>query len=108
MNQQHHQIVRVEAELIDTASVELTLVPVSKGSRAALELTSIRDGVWLPDRLRVFALARMGLLRVLRIEERVQYSRYSSVRADARTIYPAERRDARNAKLTGFAKATSR
>jgi hypothetical protein len=86
VDQQDHQIVKVEAEVIDTMSVGLFLVRVAKGSRATLELTCVSDGVWLPDRLQVFASARLGLLQVLHIEQRVHYSRYSSVPADARTI----------------------
>ena len=107
VDQQDHQIVKVEAEVIDTISVGLFLVRVAKGSRATLELTQVGDGVWLPDRLQVFASARLGLLKALRIEQTVHYSRYRSVPADARTIYPAEGRDARSAGLNRFAKAIS-
>ena len=39
VDQQDHQIVKVEAEVIDTISVGLFLVRVAKGSRATLELT---------------------------------------------------------------------
>ena len=97
---------RVEAEVIDTILVGLFLVRVSKGSHATLELTSAWDGVWLPDRLQVFASARLGLLKGLRIEQTTHYSRYSSVPADARAIRPAEGLDARSAGLSQFAKAT--
>ncbi len=51
VDQQDHQLVKVEAEVIDTISVGLFLVRVAKGSRATLELTLRSDGVWLPDRL---------------------------------------------------------
>jgi hypothetical protein len=105
VDQQDHQIVKVEAELIDTIWLGLFLVRVAKGSRAILELTCVSDGVWLPERLHVFASARLGLLQALRIEQSVHYSRYSSVAADARTIYPAEGRDALSARLNQFAKA---
>jgi hypothetical protein len=107
VDQQDHQIVKVEAEVIDTIWMGLFLVRVAKGSRATLELTSVSDGVWLPDRLQVFASARLGLVKALRIEQRVRYSRYSSVPADARTTYPAEGRDARSARLNRFAKTTA-
>jgi hypothetical protein len=107
VDQQDHQIVKVEAEVIDTISMELFLVRVAKGSRATLELTCVTDGVWLPNRLQVFASARLGLLKTLRIEQRVDYSHYSSVPADARTIYPAEGPDARSARLNRFAKVIS-
>jgi hypothetical protein len=106
VDQQDRQIIRVEAEVVDTISVGLFLIRVAKGSHATLELTSVWDGVWLPDRLQVFASARLGLLKALRIEQTVHYSRYSSVQADARAIYPAEGRDTRSAVLNQFAKAT--
>ena len=95
VDQQDHQIVKVEAEVIDTISVGLFLVRVAKGSRAILELTCDSDGVWLPDRLHVFASARLGLVQALRIEQSVHYSLYSSVP------------DARDAGLNRFAKGTS-
>jgi hypothetical protein len=107
VDQQDHQIVKVEAEVIDTIWVGLFLIRVAAGSRATLELTQVNDGVWLPDRLQLFASARLGLLKALHIEENVQYSRYSSVPAYARTIYPAVGRDAGSASLNRFAKATS-
>ena len=95
VDQQDHQIVKVEAEVIDTISVGLFLVRVAKGSRAILELTCVGDGVWLPDRLQVSASARLGLLQALRFEQNIHYSRYSSVP------------EARDARLTGFVKAAS-
>jgi len=105
VDQQDHHIVKVEAEVVDTISVGLFLVRVAKGSRATLELTCVNGGVWLPDRLQVFASARLGLLESLRIEQRVHYSGYSNVATDAGTIYPAEGRDALNARLYQPAKA---
>lgn len=107
VDQQDHQLMRLEVEVIDTISVGLFLVRVAIGSRATLELTCLRDGAWLPDSLQVSGSARLGLLKALRIERNVHYSRYSSVPADAGTIYPAAGRDARGARLNRFAQATS-
>jgi hypothetical protein len=98
VDQQDRQIVKVEAEVIDTIWVGLFLIRVAAGSRATLEMKCVSDGVWQPDRLQLFASARLGLLKALHIEENVQYSRYSSVPAYARTIYPAEGRDAGGAR----------
>jgi hypothetical protein len=106
VDQQDHQIVKMEAEVIDTLSFGLFLVRVAKGSRATLELARVSEGVWVPDQLEVFASARLGLLQTLRIEQRVHYSRYSSVPEVAGTIYPSEVRDASGAGLNQFAKAT--
>jgi hypothetical protein len=90
VDQQDHQIVRIDAEVIDTISVGLFLVRVAKGSRATLQMTSDGDGVRLPDRLQVCASARLGLLKVVRFEQNTHFSRYNSVPADARIIYPAQ------------------
>jgi len=98
VDQEDHQIVKVEAEAIDTIWVGLFLIRVAEGSCATLEMAQVSDGVWLPDRLQLFASARLGLLKALHIEEKVQYSRYSSVPDYARTIYPAEGRAAGSAR----------
>ena len=110
VDQLDHQIVKVEAEVIDTIWIGLFLVRVAKGSRATLELTRVSNGVWLPDRLQVVASARLGLLKTYRFEQRVHYSRYSCVLTDARTIAPAEVRDSQSriATMKRLAKATSR
>jgi hypothetical protein len=107
VDQQDRQVVKVKAEVIDTISIALFLVRVGKGSRAVLEMTRTGDGVWLPDRLQVLASARLGLLKVLRFEQRVDYSRYSSVPTDARAIYPAEGREPSSARLNRSAKLIS-
>jgi hypothetical protein len=107
VDQQDHQIVKVEVQVIDTVSVGLFLVRVAKGSHATLELTRVGDGVWLADRLKVFASARLGLLKTFRFEQLVDYSRYSCVPAVARAIDPGEGRDSHIGRLNPSAKATS-
>jgi hypothetical protein len=107
VDQQDHQIVKVEVEVIDTIWMGLFLVRVAKGSRATLELTCLNDGVWLPDHLQVLASARLGFLNALRIEQNIQYSLYRRVPTDARTIYPAEAADAGSARLNRFGRAAS-
>jgi hypothetical protein len=107
VDQQDQQIAKVEAEVIDTISIGFFLVRVATGSRATLEFTCIRGGVWVPDRLQVFASARLGLLQTFHIEQQVHYSQYNSVAVDARTVYPAESRDTRRAGLNRSTKAIS-
>jgi len=108
VDQQDRQIVKAEAEVTDTVSLGLFLFRVAKGSHGSLELTCVSGGIWLPDQLLVFASVRLGLVKALRIEQRVHYSRYDGVPADARTSYQAEGRDAHSARLNRFAKAASR
>jgi len=106
VDQQDRQIVKAEVEVMDTISMGLFLVRVAKGSHATLELTPAQEGVWLPDRLQVFASVRLGLVQVLHIEQTVRYSRYGSVPADGGAIHIAEGRDSRTAGRKQFAKAT--
>jgi hypothetical protein len=97
-----HGQVAAREKVIDAISVGLFLVRVAKGSHATLELTSAWGGVWLPDRLQVFATARLGLRQVLHIEQTIHYSRYSSVPADVRAIHPADGRDTLSAVVSPF------
>jgi hypothetical protein len=110
VDQRDRQIVKVEAEVIDTIWMGLFLVRVAKGSRATLTLTRVSDGVWLPDGLQVVASARVGLLKTYRFEQRVHYSGYSCIPADSRMIFPAESGDShsRIATMTRPAKVPSR
>jgi hypothetical protein len=104
VDQQDHQIVKVEAEVIDTIAVGLFLVRVAKGSRAILQMTTLGDGVRLPDHLQVFASARLGILKVVRFEQSTHFSRYGTVPTNARIGYPTQ---SRVPGLYPFAKASS-
>jgi hypothetical protein len=75
VDKQDYHLVKVEVEVVGTISVGLFLVRVAKGSRAAFEQTRVNDEVWLPRRVQVFASARLGLLKVLHIEQEVIYSK---------------------------------
>jgi hypothetical protein len=101
VDQQEHQIVKVEVEVVDAIWVGWFLVRVAAGSRVTLELARVDDGVWMPDRLQVFASARLGLLKAWHIDQQVRYSRYNSVPA------VGQGPDARSAGLNRFAKAAS-
>jgi len=82
VNKQDHQLVKAEVEVIDTIWVGLFLVRLAKGSRAAFAQTRVDDEVWLPARVQAFASARVGLLKVLHIEQEVSYSGHREPRAD--------------------------
>lgn len=74
IDKQDYHVVKAELEVVDTISVGLFLFRLAKGSRAAFEQTRVNDEVWLPRSVRVFASARLGLLKVLHIEQEVTYS----------------------------------
>ncbi len=75
VDKQDYHLVRAEVEVVDTISVGLFLVRVAKGSHAAFEQTRVNDEVWLPSQLRAFISVRLGLLKVLRIEQELSYSK---------------------------------
>jgi hypothetical protein len=75
VDKQDYQMVKGEVEVVDTISVGLFLVRVAKGSHAAFEQTRVNDEVWLPSQVRAFVSARLGLLKVLRIEQELSYSK---------------------------------
>jgi hypothetical protein len=81
-----YQLVKAEAEVVDTISVGLFLVRVAKGSRASFEQTLVNNEVWLPRNVRAFASARLGLLKVLRIQQEISYSNCRLFQADSPII----------------------
>jgi hypothetical protein len=74
VDKEDYHLVKAGVEVVDTISVGLFLVRVAKGSRAAFEQTRVNDEVWLPRQVWAFASARLGLLKVLRIEQEISYS----------------------------------
>ena len=86
VDKQDYHLVRAEAEVIDTITVGLFLVRVAKGSRAAFEQTRVNDEVWLPSQVRAFVSARLGLFKVLRIEQEISYSKCRESPGDAQII----------------------
>ena len=107
VDRQDHQMVKAEVEAAESFYVGFFLVRVLKGSRATLELTNVSEGVWMPDQLRVFASARVGLLVPLHIEQSIAYSRYSSTTAEAAKLRLAEGRDVSGSGQGPLGKATA-
>jgi len=86
VDKQDHQLVKAEAEVIDTISLGLFLVRVAKGARSVLEQARVNDQVWLPRRVQAFASVRLGLLKVLYIQQEVSYSRCREFQTDSPII----------------------
>jgi len=74
VDMQDYHLVKAEVEVIDTIWAGLFLVRVAKGSRAVVEQTVVDGEVWLPSHTRVVVSARLGLLKVLHIDQDVSYS----------------------------------
>lgn len=78
-----YRLVKAEVRVVETISVGLILVRLAKGSRAAFEQTMVSRDVWLPRRVQVHASARVGLIRMLHIEQEVIYSKSREFQADS-------------------------
>lgn len=86
VDKQDYHLVKAEVEVVDTISVGLFLVRVAKGSRAALEQVLVNDEVWLPRQVRASVSARLGLLKVLHIEQDISYSKCRDFQTDSPII----------------------
>jgi hypothetical protein len=86
VDKQDYHLVKADVEVIDTISVGLFLVRVSKGSRATFEQARVNDEVWLPRHLRAYVSARLGLLKVLILEQEITYSECREVQADSAAV----------------------
>jgi len=74
IGQQDYQLVKAKVEVTVAITAGLFLIRVAKGSHAELEQTRVNSEVWLPHRMQAVVSARVGLLRVVRIEQEVSYS----------------------------------
>jgi len=92
VDQQDYRLAKADAEVTDTIAVGLVLVRLAKGSRAILEQAHVNDEVWLPRQIRTIASARIGLLKVLRIEQDFTYSKYRAVPAGLPVVSRIEAR----------------
>ena len=86
VDKQDYHLVKAEVEVVDTISVGLFLVRVAKGSRATFEQTRVNGEVWLPLHVRASASARLGLLKVLRIEQEISYSKCREFQTDSPVV----------------------
>jgi hypothetical protein len=86
VDKQDYHLVKGEVEVVDTISVGLFLVRVAKGSRAAFEQARVNDEVWLPSQMQAFVWARLGLLKALRIEQEISYSKCRELQTDSPII----------------------
>jgi hypothetical protein len=85
-----HELVRVDAEAIDTMSFGLGLLArVHKGARFWFERRKVNGEVWLPAVASYAGSARVGLVRTLRRSGRSEFSGYKKFAVDTSTTYKA-------------------
>jgi hypothetical protein len=86
VDKQDYHLVKADVEVVTTISAGLFLIRLAKGSRASFEQTRVNDEVWLPRQVRAFFSARLGLLKVLHIEQEVTYSKCREFQIDSPII----------------------
>jgi hypothetical protein len=91
VSESEYEVVRLEAEAIETASFGLGLLArVHKGSKAAFERRKVNGEQWLPARATYSGSARVLLLKVMRIGGTLEFSDYRkfSVQTDTKIGKP--------------------
>ncbi len=77
---------KADVEAIDTISLGLFLVRVSKGSRVVLEQTRVNGEVWLPKKWILKVAGRILLLKGVRIDAQYDFSGYKKFQAESRIV----------------------
>ena len=77
---------KAQVEAIDTISLGLLLVRVSKGSRVVLEQTRVNGEVWLPKKWTLQLAGRILLLKGVRIDAQYDFSGYRKFQAESRIV----------------------
>jgi hypothetical protein len=86
-----HELVRVEAELIDNLSFGLGIVAkLNKGTRVAFDRRRVNGEVWLPAESRFSGAGRILALRSFRVDQQTIYSDYKKFSIE--TLFDLEQR----------------
>ena len=78
--------VKVDADVLNTISVDLGLLRIAPGSSLHFEQTRVNDEIWLPSRMLVRFQARLALIKVLRGEYDIRYSNYRKFQSDSKIV----------------------
>jgi len=78
--------VKVEADTLGTVSFGWFLARIGKGTRMTFESTKVNDEIWAPSRITMRANARIALLKSVRADQALTFSRYRKFQADARIL----------------------
>ena len=90
VSEAEHELVRVDAEAIDTLSIGLgVLARLHKGATLSFLRTKVNDEVWLPSRVTYRGSARVGLVAVVRRAGSSEFSGYRRFSVDTSTTYQA-------------------
>ena len=88
ISESDRELVRVDAEAIDTLSIGFGLLArLHKGAKLSFLRTKVNDEVWLPSRVSYSGSARVGLVAVLRRIGMSEFSGYRKFSVDTSTTY---------------------
>ena len=88
ISESDRELVRVDAEAIDTLSMGFGLLArLHKGAKLSFLRTKVNDEVWLPSRVSYSGSARVGLVAVLRRIGISEFSGYRKFSVDTSTTY---------------------
>lgn len=88
VNESDHELVRLDAEAIDTLSIGFGLLArLHKGAKLSFLRTKVNNEVWLPAHVSYSGSARVGLIAVLRRTGTSDFSGYRKFSVDTSTTY---------------------
>ena len=88
ISESDRELVRVDAEAIDTLSMGFGLLArLHKGAKLSFLRTKVNDEVWLPSRVSYSGSARVGLVAILRRSGTSEFSGYRKFSVDTSTTY---------------------
>lgn len=86
VTQSDYQIVRIDAETVDTISFGLFLARIYKGTQLHVEFTHVNGEIWLPRNQSYRVQARMLVLKGIHQEGDATFSNYKKFSTDSRII----------------------
>ena len=86
IEQETYHWVKVDADVLNTISVDFGLLRVAPGSSMHFEQTRVNDEIWLPSSMLVRFEVRLALLKVLRGDYDIRYSDYRKFQSDSKII----------------------
>ena len=78
--------VRAEADTLDTISFGWFVARIGKGTRMTFESTKVNDEIWAPSKASLRANARIALVKALRVDQELSFTRYRKFQADSRIV----------------------
>lgn len=78
--------VRVEADTLGTVSFGWFLARIAKDSKMVFESSKVNDQLWAPSKISIRANARIALIKSIRLDQEITFSRYRKFQSDSRIV----------------------